>query len=69
MKILNLNLNAKELINEVRSTYLISNFLGNCETFKIEVIDGIDELKTLIKKFKKFDKLSVAQQVNLLINQ
>ena len=69
MKILNLNLSAKELINEVRSTYLIANFLGNCENFKIEVIDGIDELKTLIKKFKKFDKLSVAQQVNLLINQ
>ena len=68
MKILNLNITAQELINEVRSTYLIANFVGNCEAFKIEVIDGIDELKTLIKKFKKFDKLSIAQQVNYLIN-
>ena len=68
MKILNLNITAQEIINEVKSTYLIANFAKNCQAFKIEIINGIDELKTLIEKFKKFDKMSVAQQVNFLIN-
>ena len=68
MKILNLNISSQDLIIEVKKTYLISNFLTNCEAFKIEVIDGLEELKSLIAKFKKFDKMSVAQQVKFLIN-
>lgn len=66
MKILNLNISSEDLVKEVKATYLTTNFLANCKIFKIEVINGIEELKTLIAKFKKFDQLSVAQQVSII---
>ena len=67
MKILNLNISKEEILAEVKKTYVISHFIRNCDNLKIEVIDDLQALKNLIIKFKKFDKMSVKQQVNFLI--
>jgi len=67
MKILNLNISSEDLVKEVKATYLTTNFLANCKIFKVEIINGLEELKSLITKFKKFDQLSVAQQISIII--
>ena len=69
MRIMTINITNEELVKEVKSTYLSQKFLANCEFFKIEVIDGILELRSLIKKFKKFDKLSIMQKMKFVMFQ
>ena len=68
MEILTLkNLSNEQLIIEVNTTYMARKFVVNCENFKITTIDGIESLRNLIKKFKKFDKMPVSQQVAFII--
>jgi len=69
MKILTINITNEELLKEVKSTYFSHKFLSNCEFFKIEVIDGILELRSLIKEFKKFDKLSIIKKMQFVMFQ
>jgi len=66
MKTLILNISNNELLSFIRKNYLIVNFTKNLQTLKIETIDGLSELSEVINKFKKFDKLSIQEQVKFL---
>ena len=66
MKTLILNISNNELLSFIRKNYLIVNFTENLQILKIETIDGLSELSEVINKFKKFDKLSIQEQVKFL---
>jgi len=66
MKTLILNISNSELLSFIRKNYLIVNFTKNLQILKIESINGISELSEVVTRFKKFDKLSIQEQVKFL---